>query len=49
VDVVTTSQQRANETLILWQSLRGLSPQERLRKLDEYEAILLKIAKEMAS
>jgi hypothetical protein len=43
-----TSQQRANETLLLWQSLRGLSPQERLRKLDEYESMLRQVAKEMS-
>ena len=40
-------QQRANETLALWQALRGLSPQERIRLLDEYEAALRTVEKEM--
>ena len=44
-----TRQQRANETLILWQALRDLSPRDRLRKLDEYEALLRAVQKEMAS
>lgn len=44
-----TRQQRANETLILWQALRDMTPQERIKKLEEYEATLRAVQKEMAN
>ena len=45
--MVMTRQQKANETLRLWQELRDMTPAERLRKLDEFEAQLRAVQKEM--
>ena len=42
-----TTQQKANETLVLWQALRDLKPHERLRRLDEYEATLRAVQEAM--
>ena len=42
-----TRQQHANETLAVWQALRDLAPQDRLRKLDEYEAKLRAVEEAM--
>ena len=46
--MVTSSQQRADATLATWQQFRNLTPAERLRKIDESEAQLRAVAREMA-